>query len=94
MPIRDLEQPLARADAVMVLRRQRRVAQADRILGDDTPVVGIELAVEPCLPSASVTATSGLRSAARPTRASSCEDRVPEHRERHRASVWSQPDHP
>ena len=44
---RHREQPLARADALVVVGRQRRVARADLVAFDDAPVVRIEQRLEP-----------------------------------------------
>ena len=46
MPFRDIEHPLARADALMIPGRERRVAKTDGIVRHHPPVVGVELAVE------------------------------------------------
>ena len=46
MAVAHLEYPFARAHPAVIPRRQRRVPQPDRIVGNDTPVVRIELALE------------------------------------------------
>ena len=46
MPFAHVEQPLARTEPPVVLRRQRRIARADLVLRDDVPVVRIAETLE------------------------------------------------
>ncbi len=50
VPLAHVEHALARAHATVLLRRQRRVSQSDRVVRDDAPIVRIELALETRVP--------------------------------------------